>query len=62
MKNYRKAKPGDVPCRECMYSREPCVVGERWRCHWGSDHDFLYTPEVVSQYKTCNYVTPEGDK
>ena len=62
MKNYRTAEPGDVKCGDCKHVRKPRIRGEWWRCYWGVDHVYPYSPEAISQYKTCNYATPEDDR
>ena len=47
---YRKAKDGDIPCRECSHVRKPWSPGMRWRCYYGSD-------SAVGANHTCNKAT-----
>ncbi len=62
MKNYRKAKPGDVICRDCKSVREPLGRGQRFRCFYYKGHSWRSAPPV-SQIKTCDSAEPrKGDR
>ena len=61
MKNYRKAKPGDVRCGSCRHVCKPFYAGERYRCYRRLVGGRPWN-EVVSQYKTCDLAIPPGQE
>ena len=53
MKNYRKAKPGEITCVECRHSIPPRHEGARFRCNWGLL--FRNGNTVIRKINTCDY-------
>lgn len=46
--SYRKAKKGEVACRDCENSRRPSFEGKRLRC-------YLAGVRVVAKGNTCSF-------
>lgn len=51
MKNYRKARKGDIKCKECCHSHKPSFPGTRIRCAPGYPAHVSY---AVGQNMTCD--------
>jgi len=61
MKNYRKAKHGDVPCRLCRYVIAPLPPTPYHRC---GESGLCLPAYVVGKRNTCDNASarPEGEK